>query len=45
MANSALEIAKDALGSHKVDFSGVMHVKTYLLNSIGDVRPGEGKVL
>jgi hypothetical protein len=28
-----------------VGLSGIMHVKTYLLNCIGDVRPDEGEVL
>ena len=36
---------KDPLSSHKMSFPGLMHMQADLLNSVGDVRPGEGQVL
>jgi hypothetical protein len=45
MRQRALDIAQDALNGRQVLFARVMHVKTYLLNGIGDVRVREGEVL
>jgi hypothetical protein len=45
MAEGALKIAKDPLGSDKVSLSQIMHMKAYLLDSISNVRPSEGEVL
>jgi hypothetical protein len=45
MTEGTLEIAKDPFGSNKVIFSRIMHMKAHLLDSIGNVRPGEGEVL
>jgi hypothetical protein len=41
----APEVAEEALESREVRLPGIMHMKTDLLNCIGDVRPGEGEVL
>ena len=41
----ALKIPKDPFGSNKVSFPGIMHMQTDLLNSTGNIRPGEGQVL
>jgi len=43
--DGAAEVAKDPLESSEVWLPGIMHMETYLLNCIGDVRPGEGEVL
>jgi hypothetical protein len=43
--DGAAEVAKDLLESNEVWLPGIMHMETYLLNCIGDVRPGEGEVL
>jgi hypothetical protein len=40
-----MEVAEAALKSSEVGLSRIMHVETYLLNCIGDVRPGDGEVL
>jgi len=45
MAEGALKIAKDPLGSDKVSFPRIMHMKAHLLDGIGNVGPGEGEVL
>jgi hypothetical protein len=45
VVDRALEVAEEALESSEVRLPGIMHVKTDLLNCIGDVRPGEGEVL
>jgi hypothetical protein len=45
VVDRAAEVAEEALESSEVRLSEIMHVKTYLLNCIGDVRPGEGEVL
>jgi hypothetical protein len=43
--DGAAEVAKDPLESSEVWLPGIMHMETYMLNCIGDVRPGEGEVL
>ena len=40
-----LDVAKDAFQCGKVWFARIMHVQANLLNCIGDIRTGEGKVL
>jgi hypothetical protein len=45
MVESALEVAEDVLYSSEMGLMRVVHVKTHLLDCIGDVRPGEGEVL
>jgi hypothetical protein len=45
VVDRAPEVAEEALESSGVRLSGIMHVKTDLLNGVGDVRPGEGEVL
>jgi hypothetical protein len=45
MIDGALEVAEDSLGSHKVNFPGVMHVQADLLNGVGNVRPCKSQVL
>jgi hypothetical protein len=40
-----LKVSQNPLGSDKVSFPGIMHVKAYLLDSIGDIWPSEGQVL
>jgi hypothetical protein len=45
VVDRAAEVAEEALESSEVRLPGIMHVKTDLLNCIGDVRPGEGEVL
>jgi len=42
--DGAAEVAKVPLESGEVWLPGIMHVETYLLNCIADVRPGEGEV-
>ena len=44
-ANSATDIAEETLQRNKVRLPGIMHVKTDLLNGIGEIRPGEGEIL
>ena len=44
-ANSATDIPEETLQRSKVRLPGIMHVKTDLLNGIGEIRPGEGQVL
>ena len=39
--DSALKVAKNPLGSNKMNFPGIMHVQADLLNGVGDVGPGE----
>jgi hypothetical protein len=41
----ALEVVKDLLRSREMRLSRIMYVEAHLLNHVGDVRPGEGKVL
>ena len=43
--NGDTEVAKDPLESGDVWLPGIMHMETYLLNCIGDVRLGEGEIL
>ena len=45
MVQCALQIAKNAFSSDKVNLPRVMHVETNLLDCIGDVGPGESQVL
>jgi hypothetical protein len=45
MRQRALDVAQDALNGHQVLFVWVVHVKTHLLNGIGNVRAREGEVL
>ena len=44
-ANSATDVPEETLQRSKVRLLGIMHVKTDLLNGIGEIRPGEGEVL
>ena len=44
-ANSATDVAEETLQCSQVRLPGIMHVKTYLLNGIGEIRPGEVQVL
>jgi len=44
-SNSATDVAEETLQCSKVRLPGIMHVKTDLLNGIGEIRPGEGQVL
>jgi len=44
-AEGALKVPKDPLGSHKVNFSGIMHVKADLLDSIRNVGSSKCQVL
>ena len=44
-ANSATDVAEETLQRSKVRLPGIMHVKTYLMDGIGEIRPGEGQVL
>jgi hypothetical protein len=45
MRYHALDVAHDALNGRQLLFAWIMHVKTHLLNSVGDVRTHEGEVL
>jgi len=45
IVNRATEVAEEPLQSSEEWLPGIMHVETDLLNGIGDVWPGEGKVL
>jgi hypothetical protein len=40
-----LEIAKNAFDKREMRLTRIMHVKAYLLDSIGDVRTSEGGIL
>src|SRR5690349_7195338 len=42
---SATNIAQNPLESSHVRLPGIMHVKTNLLNSIGNIWPSEGQIL
>jgi hypothetical protein len=42
---SALEIPENPFGSHQMSLPGIMHMEADLLNSICNIRPGEGEVL
>ena len=44
-ANSATDVVEETLQCSKVRLPRIMHVKTDLLNGIGEIRPGEGQVL
>ena len=44
-ANSATDVPEETLQRSKVRLPGIMHVKTDLLNGIGEIRSGEGQVL
>ena len=44
-ANNATDVAEETLQCSKVRLPGIMHVKTDLLNGIGEIRPGESEVL
>ena len=39
--DSALKVAKNPLGSNKMNFPGIMHVQADLLNGVRDVGPSE----
>jgi hypothetical protein len=43
--HGALEVSEDTLDNSEMGLTRIMHVKTHLLDCIGDVRPGEGKLL
>jgi hypothetical protein len=45
MRYRALDVAHDALNGRQLLFEWIMHVKTHLLNGVGDVRTHEGEVL
>jgi hypothetical protein len=42
---SATDITKDPLQGCKMRLARIMHVKTHLLNGIGNIWPSEGEVL
>ena len=44
-ANSATDVAEETLQCSKMRLPEIMHVKTDLLNGIGEIRPGESQVL
>jgi len=44
-AEGALKVPKDPLGSHKVNFPGIMHVKADLLDNIRNVGSSKCQVL
>jgi hypothetical protein len=41
----SLKVSKNPFSSNKVIFPGIMHVQADLLDSIGNIRPGEGQIL
>ena len=43
--HSATDVAEETLQRNKVCLPGIMHMETDLLDSVGEVRPGEGEVL
>jgi hypothetical protein len=45
MRQRTLDVAQDALNGRQALFARVVHVKTHLLNGVGDVRTREGEVL
>jgi hypothetical protein len=45
VVDRAPEVAEEPLESGEMWHPGIMHMETYLLNCIGDIRPGEGNVL
>jgi hypothetical protein len=45
MIQHALDVAQNALNGRQVLFARVVHVKTHLLNGVGDVRAYEGEVM
>jgi hypothetical protein len=45
VAESALEVPKDALHGREMGLTRVVHVEAHLLDHIGNVGPGEGEVL
>jgi hypothetical protein len=45
MVEDALEVAEDVLRSRKTELTEVVHMKTHLLDCVGNVRHGEAKVL
>jgi hypothetical protein len=45
MVEGALEVPKDALHSHEMRLTGVVHMEAHLLDHVGNVKPGEGEVL
>ena len=45
MTKCPTEVAQDTLDCREVNILRIMHTKTHLLNSIGDVRPGESQIL
>jgi hypothetical protein len=40
MVECALEVAEDALCNSEMRLTRAVHVKTHLLDCVGDVRPG-----
>jgi hypothetical protein len=45
MTKCPTKVGQDTLDCREVNFPRIMHMKTHLLNNIGDVRPGESQVL
>jgi hypothetical protein len=45
VVQGALEVPKDALHDREMGLTGVVHVEAHLLDSVGNVEPGEGEVL
>jgi hypothetical protein len=43
--NSASDVAKKALQRSKVWLPWIMHMEADLLDSVGEIRPGESEVL
>jgi hypothetical protein len=44
MVERGLQVAHDALNYRQMRLPQIMHVKTNLMNCIGDVRSGEGEI-
>jgi hypothetical protein len=45
VVNSPTQVTEEALESSEMGLSWIMHMEAYLLNCIGDVRPGECEIL
>jgi hypothetical protein len=45
MIESPLEVAKNPFDNEEMRFTGILHVKANLLNSVGDFGPSKSHVL
>jgi hypothetical protein len=45
MIESPLEVAKNPFDNEEMRFTGIVHVKANLLNSVGDFGPSKSHVL